>query len=62
MEKQYLVIRRYATRASKPHVFDTLEDALKCAEKLDKTGKTKAQIFYGFVDGYCISNFEIIKW
>lgn len=64
MKKQYQVMRGYATHNSKPHIFDTLEDALKCAEKMNKTGKTKARILYGYIsnDGYTVTDPEIIQW
>lgn len=62
MKKQYQVIRGWCTVVSKPHIFDTLEEAIKCAEKMNKTGKTKARITYGYIsnNGYTVTDPEII--
>lgn len=56
--KQYQVIREFATANSKPHIFDTLEDAVKQARKMNKTGKTKARIHYGIISngGYSVQD------
>ena len=64
MNKQYQVIRAYSTGVSKPHIFNDLESAIKCANKMNKTGKTKAKITYGYIynEGYTVENPEHIEY
>lgn len=54
--KQYQVIRRYGTSNSKPRIFDTLEEAIAEARKMNRIGKTKARITYGYITngGYSV--------
>lgn len=63
-EKKYVVMRNYGRTQSKPHIFDDLESAVKCAEKMNKTGKTRAEIEYGYPEdnGYTIRQSKKIDY
>ena len=64
MNKQYQVIRAFGTGVSKPHIFNDLESAIKCADKMNRTGKTKAKIKYGYIEneGYTVRDPEYIEY
>lgn len=60
--KQYVV--RSANGNSKNYVFNTLDEAITKANKMNKTRKTPVSIIFGFVseNGSCIKEPEHIKY
>lgn len=46
--KQYAVNAGFSTKGMK--VFDTREEAIKYAEKLNKRNKSRARIWYGLIE------------